>query len=83
MKKILLLILIFCVNGYSQSRFAVEASGGIDLVSTPDNSSSNFDNGYSFAVSSIYNFNEAVSLLGTLAFHRAEGGISGNLYSTA
>ncbi len=83
MKKIMIFIFVLCVPAFSQSRFAIEAGGGIDLVSTPDNSSTIFDNGYSFAVSSIYNFNETISLMGTLAFHRAEGGISGSLYPTA
>ncbi len=75
MKKIMIFIFIIYGQSFSQSRFAIEADGGIDLVSTTDISSRNLENGYSIAVSPVYYFNETISLLGTFAFHRAEGGL--------
>ncbi len=76
MKKILFFIFIIVVQVFSQSRFAVEADGGIDMVSTAEFSSSNMENGYSFALSPVYNFNKTLSLFGVFAFHRMEGAIN-------
>lgn len=78
MKKILAFILMISASGFSQSRFAIEADGGIDLVSKTDFDARNLENGYSFAVSPVYHVNETISVLGVFAFHRAEGGISGS-----
>jgi len=76
MKKVLFFIAIMYIQIYSQSKFAVEADGGIDLTSTMF-ATSNYENGYSVSISSIYQINKTFSLMGTLGFHRAEGGISG------
>jgi len=75
MKKLFFLILIFSFQAFSQSRFGIEADGGIDLVSTTDLSSRNIDNGYSLTVAPVYYFNNTISVFGVFAFHRVEGSI--------
>jgi Outer membrane protein beta-barrel domain len=72
MKKVLILCCIISVSTFAQSKFAIEAGGGIDLV-TDNNHSANYDNGFSLMISPIYNFNETFSFMATFAFHRVEG----------
>ncbi len=76
MKKSLLFILLFVIQVFSQSRFAIEADGGIDMVSATELSTSNMENGYSFSLSPVYYFNKTLSLFGVFAFHRMEGAVS-------
>ncbi len=85
MKKLIMLVFIISVQAFSQSRFGIEADGGIDLVSNSDLSSRNLDNGYSLTVSPIYYFNETISMFGVFSFHRSEGTInnSGIVWATA
>ena len=75
MKKLFLFIFIISIQAFPQSRFGIEASGGIDLISTSDLSSTNIDNGYSLTVSPLYYFNETISVFGVFTFHRTEGSI--------
>ncbi len=52
MKKVSLFIFLFSISVFSQSKFAVEAGGGIDLV-MESGSYNNYDNGYSIIISPI------------------------------
>ena len=72
MKKVLFSFLILSVPVFSQSKFAVEAGGGIDMI-TSNAYSSNVDNGYSLMISPVYNFNETIMFMVSFAFHRVEG----------
>ncbi len=76
MKILIMLVFIISVQAFSQSRFGIEADGGIDLISNSNLSSKNLDNGYSLTVSPIYYFNETISVFGVFTFHRAEGAIN-------
>ncbi len=76
MKKLFLFLIIISVQGLSQSRFGLEADGGVDLISSPNTSSTSLDNGYSLTVSPIYYFNKTISVFGVFTFHRAEGAVN-------
>lgn len=72
MKWVLFFVFCLSVLAFSQSKFAIEAGGGIDMI-TGNVYSSNYDNGYSVMISPVYNFNETVTFMASFAFHRVEG----------
>jgi Outer membrane protein beta-barrel domain len=72
MKKALFFISIISITVFPQSKFAIEAGGGIDLVTNND-FNSNIDNGYSIMISPVFNFNETIMFMASFAFHRVEG----------
>lgn len=70
MKKILLILFLFSVCSFSQSKFALEIAGGIDF------NGAEFDNGYSFSFSPVYHLDKIISVMANFAFHRAEGSLN-------
>jgi hypothetical protein len=72
MKKVLFFFFILSIQIFSQSKFAVEAGGGIDMI-TSTLYSSNADNGYSVMICPVYSFNETIMFMASFAFHRVEG----------
>ena len=72
MKKVLFFFLVAVLSVFSQSKFAIEAGGGIDLVFN-SNTYHNYDNGFSLMISPVYNLNETISFMASFAYHRVEG----------
>lgn len=79
MKKIVALSVLFIsVLSFSQTKFALEAGGGVDISNSHFHSSQlNTDGGFSFFISPVFILNETFSVVGTIAYHRAEGSYYG------
>ena len=72
MKKVLFFFFILTIAVFSQSKFAIEAGGGIDLV-LENNYSNSYDNGFSLLISPVYKLNKTISFMASFAYHRVEG----------
>ncbi len=79
-KNILSFVLAASIFIFPQNRFSLEGGVGADLTSS-FLSPSNFENGYSLYVSSVYHLFKTISISGTFAFHKAEGITNGGVYA--